>query len=592
VSFTVSDAIFRAIADCAPTEGIVPLTVRFRSRGEFEDGSIVRYRGDFEGDGRFDTSDPVARDFTRTFTTGGIREAVLEVTNNFGQVTTDTCTLRVSGTPPLVTTGAVPSNGAAPLIVDFVCDATDPDGVVALYEWDFEGDGVFDYSSPSSGAVSHTYTAEGTFPAVCRVTDGDGLVTQPPAFNTTVRVGPAGAPTVTAVADPTAGDAPLAVSFDGTATDDSVIVLWEWDFDGDGSYDLSSPSSPVAAHTYTAGGIFGAALRVTDDDGNTSIDEIQIDVDVAVSLAIPVDTFAPSEGETVSIETTLSGDAPMRLLLRDRAGQTVRTLFDGSRPAGTHVDVWDGLDAAGLPLPHDPYFAVVEYDVGDDTRVLDLTNTTGGTRYNPPRLGFPSVFRPLQDDLLEITFVIPSEASEVTAFIGLFRVDTRLVTLLEREPFGVGTHTIYWDGTGLTGSIAVPPPGDSFLFGIFGFTQPDNAVMLEAAPTLSDVSVEPNFFNPSTPDFLTPDDPVAVVTYSLDKQADIELTVTNLTTGVVVRTIVEPAVAPGAALTVAWDGHADDGLFADKSDYRLTLRAIDAAGNASINRFALVRLFH
>ena len=43
--------------------------------------------------------------------------------------------------------------------------------------------------------------------------------------------------------------------------------------------------------------------------------------------------------------------------------------------------------------------------------------------------------------------------------------------------------------------------------------------------------------------------------------------------------------------TIAWDGRVDGGLFADKGDYRLTLRAVDSTGSVSLNRFALVRVF-
>ena len=233
---------------------------------------------------------------------------------------------------------------------------------------------------------------------------------------------------------------------------------------------------------------------------------------------------APSD-PNATIETTLSGGVPVRGLVRNRAGDTLRTLFDGFRPAGVHTDTWDGTDDGGFPLGHGPYFVVVEYEVGGETRTLDLTNTTGGVRYNPPRGRFPSIFRPLEDDLLDVNFTIPAAqgASEVTAFIGLFNTDTRFVTLLERVPFGVGSHTIFWDGTAPSGGIAVAPPGDRFLYGAFGFTLSDNAIMLESAPDISGVSVDPNFFDPATPGFLTPDDPVAVVTYTLDKPADPEL---------------------------------------------------------------------
>jgi WD40 repeat protein len=47
-------------------------------------------------------------------------------------------------------------------------------GTIACYEWDFDGDGVFDYSSTSTDDTLHTYTEYGPKNAVVRVTDNDG----------------------------------------------------------------------------------------------------------------------------------------------------------------------------------------------------------------------------------------------------------------------------------------------------------------------------------------------------------------------------------------------------------------------------------
>lgn len=45
---------------------------------------------------------------------------------------------------------------------------------LTLYEWDFEGDGIYDWSNESHGNVPHKYTEEGNFSATLRVTDPDG----------------------------------------------------------------------------------------------------------------------------------------------------------------------------------------------------------------------------------------------------------------------------------------------------------------------------------------------------------------------------------------------------------------------------------
>jgi flagellar hook assembly protein FlgD len=159
-------------------------------------------------------------------------------------------------------------------------------------------------------------------------------------------------------------------------------------------------------------------------------------------------------------------------------------------------------------------------------------------------------------------------------------------------PLGTGAHTIKWDGLDANGQRAVPPPGDQFLFGIFGFTLPQNGIFLQAAPVLSNITVTPSFFEPSTANFLTPARPTATLTYTLDKLANVELTATNLTTGRVLRRIIVPNVPAGTGRTIIWDGRAENGFFVDKGDYRLALQATDSTGSPSLTQFALVRVFY
>ncbi len=48
---------------------------------------------------------------------------------------------------------------------------------VVLYEWDFEGDGLFDWESVSNGITEHRYHNAGTYHATLRVTDEQGVST-------------------------------------------------------------------------------------------------------------------------------------------------------------------------------------------------------------------------------------------------------------------------------------------------------------------------------------------------------------------------------------------------------------------------------
>ncbi len=75
--------------------------------------------------------------------------------------------------PPVLNITATPTSGGKPLLVSFTATATDPDGTVLSYYWDF-GDGKNNINQNAS----NTYTCPGTYTATCAVIDNDGLITQ------------------------------------------------------------------------------------------------------------------------------------------------------------------------------------------------------------------------------------------------------------------------------------------------------------------------------------------------------------------------------------------------------------------------------
>jgi hypothetical protein len=82
-------------------------------------------------------------------------------------------------------------------------------------------------------------------------------------------------------ADLVSGNLPLTVYFSAEGSydpDGGDIVLYEWDFDGDGTYDFSRLTPESAAHTYQAPGTFNATLRVTDDEADTDSCTVAITV--------------------------------------------------------------------------------------------------------------------------------------------------------------------------------------------------------------------------------------------------------------------------------------------------------------------------
>ncbi len=62
------------------------------------------------------------------------------------------------------------------------------------------------------------------------------------------------------------------VSFDASASSDpdGTIAKYEWDLDGNGSFETDTGTNPTTTRTYPAAGTFDVKLRVTDNGANTS----------------------------------------------------------------------------------------------------------------------------------------------------------------------------------------------------------------------------------------------------------------------------------------------------------------------------------
>ena len=77
--------------------------------------------------------------------------------------------------PPVARFTARPVWGVAPLPVQFDSSPSyDPDGEIGLYEWDFDGDGIYDETSSSAGTTTQVYEVADSYSATLRVTDTEG----------------------------------------------------------------------------------------------------------------------------------------------------------------------------------------------------------------------------------------------------------------------------------------------------------------------------------------------------------------------------------------------------------------------------------
>lgn len=142
-------------------------TVDFSDSSSDSDGSISSYNWDF-GDGSTSSS----TNPSHTYSSSGVYTVTLTVTDNDGASDTYTQSIDVDeppNEPPIADFDYSPSNPVEGGTVDFSESATDPDGSVSSYSWDF-GDG----GTSTSANPSYTYDAAGTYTVELTVTDDEG----------------------------------------------------------------------------------------------------------------------------------------------------------------------------------------------------------------------------------------------------------------------------------------------------------------------------------------------------------------------------------------------------------------------------------
>lgn len=155
----------------APIFGPAPLTVFFRGIGTDPKGLPLTYTWSF-GDGSTST----LQNPTHTYPLAGVYNATLIVTNTDGRSSAPDRVRILADSPPIAIIRVDRASGDEPLTVNF--DGTgsyDPDGSIALYEWDFDLQGGQFTVDATGPRVSNTYTittgGRSTFIAALRVTE-------------------------------------------------------------------------------------------------------------------------------------------------------------------------------------------------------------------------------------------------------------------------------------------------------------------------------------------------------------------------------------------------------------------------------------
>ena len=347
-SSPISFIINVQIPNTAPTaEAGGPYTVNEGSSviltgsGTDSEGGLT-YSWDLDYNGSYETS---GQNVSFSKNQNGTFNVSLQVTDTGGLTDTDIAIVTVLNVAPVVEAGP-DMNSDEGDAVSFAGNFTDAGSLdTHTYSWDF-GDGsaiVTDTLSPS-----HIYGQNGSYTAKLTVTDSDGGSAEDTVQVIVTNV----APVVEAGLDKNSDEGD-AVSFAGNFTDAGSLDThtYSWDF-GDGSAVVTDTLSP--SHIYGQNGSYTAKLTVTDSDGGSAEDTLQV---IVTNVAPVVDAgvnLTVNGGETCSF----SGS------------------FTDAGTLDTHTYSWDfGDGSAFVTDTLSPSHVYI--DSGDYTVILTVTDNNG-----------------------------------------------------------------------------------------------------------------------------------------------------------------------------------------------------------------------
>jgi len=274
-------------------------------------GTITGYEWDWNYNGStFNPSGDTGATQSNSWMDNGTYTVAVRVTDDDG--ITDIAALAVTVNdlgPTAVLTGDTSLNEGQAGSYDASGSTSSPDTIVS-YEWDWDYNGsTFNPSGDTGATQSHAWMDNGSYTVAVRVTDDDGSTDIATLGVTINDLGP----TAQLTGD-TALNAGQVGNYDasGSSSSPDAIAGYEWDWDYDGSTFIpSGDSGAIQSHTWAAGGSYTTAVRVTDDDGSSSIATLLVTVqDVITQPEPPIDDlYARAKDSKLDLVWTPMGGA-------------------------------------------------------------------------------------------------------------------------------------------------------------------------------------------------------------------------------------------------------------------------------------------
>lgn len=313
------------------------------------DGSITKYEWDTNGDGIFEVRSATISSYSRRYTTPGTYSVKLRVTDNRGATGTKAISFRVHAKPVALLTAdrAVPNVGD---VVGYRATGSydpDPGGYIRAYYWDMDGNGTFERYTGTNPYVTTSFPTPGNHRLSVRVYDA--LLAYSDA-SLIVRVNRRPTAVISATPNPAVVNQQVMLS-GAASTDDRSIVKYEWDLDGNGTYETNTGTSKTTTTMFSTLGQVKVGLQVTDDDGATdqSIATISVNPAPVRDTKAPLIRISPATVKMIFGTATFRVTCPVdelscstKLTLRGRYGALKGKVLGSARemiPGGETLEI-------------------------------------------------------------------------------------------------------------------------------------------------------------------------------------------------------------------------------------------------------------
>jgi PKD repeat protein len=315
----------------------------------------LTYTWDF-GDDTTLNGQTAVRDYVDNSTYTG----TLTVTDTHGGSDTQSFEITVNNTTPVVDAGEdkTVDEGSK---VNFAGSFTDAGSLdTHSVAWDFGDGNTADTQEPT-----HTYSEDGTYNAIFTVTDNDGAIASDTVKITVNNLAPV---IESLTGDPERSEGDTA-AFSATASDAGNDELtYTWDF-GDETEpvigkDILKDTASHISHQYTQNGNYTVTLTVTDSDGASTTQSLEVKVNnVAPKIAKIEGDRTLNEGDTASFTASATDPGDDTLIY-------TWNLADGTQVSGENVTVTQTFFEDG---EYDLNLTVTDDDGATATQTVTIT---------------------------------------------------------------------------------------------------------------------------------------------------------------------------------------------------------------------------